>query len=89
MILGCKLPDLGLCITSICVPMWTSLAVHWLIVCASTAEGVGSIPGWGTKILHAVWCGRKKKVCANVPFIPWTEEPGRLPSMGSQRVGHS
>ena len=20
--------------------------------------------------------------------IPWTEEPGRLPSMGSQRVGH-
>ena len=21
--------------------------------------------------------------------IPWTEEPGRLPSMGSQRVRHS
>ena len=20
--------------------------------------------------------------------IPWTEEPGRLPSIGSQRVGH-
>ena len=20
--------------------------------------------------------------------IPWTEEPGRLPSMGSHRVGH-
>ena len=20
--------------------------------------------------------------------IPWAEEPGRLPSMGSQRVGH-
>jgi len=20
--------------------------------------------------------------------VPWTEEPGRLPSMGSQRVGH-
>ena len=20
--------------------------------------------------------------------IPWTEEPGRLPSMGSRRVGH-
>ena len=20
--------------------------------------------------------------------IPWTEEPGELPSMGSQRVGH-
>ena len=22
-------------------------------------------------------------------IIPWTEEPGRLQSMGSQRVGHS
>ena len=21
--------------------------------------------------------------------IPWTEEPGKLPSMGSQRVGHN
>ena len=21
--------------------------------------------------------------------IPWTAEPGRLPSMGSQRVGHN
>ena len=21
--------------------------------------------------------------------IPWMEEPGRLPSMGSQRVGHN
>ena len=21
--------------------------------------------------------------------IPWTEEPGRLPAMGSQRVGHN
>jgi len=21
--------------------------------------------------------------------IPWTEEPGGLPSMGSQRVGHN
>ena len=21
--------------------------------------------------------------------IPWTEEPGRLPSVGSQRVGHN
>ena len=20
--------------------------------------------------------------------IPWTEEPGRMPAMGSQRVGH-
>ena len=28
--------------------------------------------------------------CSNVAWrIPWTEEPGRLQSMGSQRVGHN
>ena len=31
----------------------TSLAVHWLRLHTSTAGGMGSIPGWGTKILHA------------------------------------
>ena len=28
---------------------------------ASTAEGPGSIPGQGAKILHALQCGKKKK----------------------------
>ena len=31
------------------------------VVRASTAEGVGSIPGQGTKILHATRDGQKKK----------------------------
>ena len=31
----------------------TSLAVQWLRLWASTAGGMGSIPGWRTKILHA------------------------------------
>ena len=39
----------------------TSLAVQWLRLHASTAGGAGSIPGWGTKILHAVRRGQKKK----------------------------
>ena len=39
----------------------TSLAVPWLRLCTSTAGGVCSIPGWGTKILHAARCGQKKK----------------------------
>ena len=39
----------------------TSLAVQWLGLCAPTAGGMGSIPGWGTKIPHAAWCGKKKK----------------------------
>ena len=38
-----------------------SLAVQWLGLLASTERGTGSIPGWGIKIPHAVWQGRKKK----------------------------
>ena len=39
----------------------TSLVVQWLRLQASTARGMGSIPGQGTKIWHAVWCGHKRK----------------------------
>ena len=36
--------------------------VQWLLgLCAVIAEGPGSIPGWGTKILQAVQ--KKKKNC--------------------------
>ena len=38
-----------------------SLVVQWLGVCTSTAGGMGSIPGRGTKILHATWPQRKKE----------------------------
>ena len=39
----------------------TSLAVQWLRLCTSTAEGVGSIPGGGgIKIPHVARCGQKK-----------------------------
>ena len=39
----------------------TCLAVQWLRLCGSAAGGVSSIPGWGTKISHAAWCGQEKK----------------------------
>ena len=35
--------------------------VQWLRLHASTAVGIGSIPGQGTKILHAIWPKKKKK----------------------------
>ena len=38
-----------------------SLVVQWLELQALTAEGLGSIPGRGTKIPQAVWHGQKKK----------------------------
>ena len=33
---------------------------------------------------------KEMTIHSNIPAwkIPWAEEPGRLPSMGSQRVGH-
>ena len=34
---------------------------QWLRLCASTAGDAGLIPGQGTKILHALWPGQKKK----------------------------
>ena len=37
------------------------MAVQRLRLCASTAGGRGSIPGWGTKSLHALLQGRGKK----------------------------
>ena len=37
-----------------------SLAVQWLRLCASNAGSMGSIPGQGTKIPHAMRCGQKK-----------------------------
>ena len=42
-----------------CLP-GTSLAVQWLRLWASTAEGPGSVPGQGTKILHASKYGQIK-----------------------------
>ena len=44
--------------------MGASLAVQWLTLHASTAGGVGSIPGQGTKIPQAAWCGQNKKIYA-------------------------
>ena len=41
------------------------LVVQWLRLCAANAGGRGSIPGRGTKILHAAWqspkINKKKK----------------------------
>ena len=42
-------------------PSRTSLAVQWLGLHTSTEGDTGSIPGRGTKIPHATWCGQKTK----------------------------
>ena len=44
----------------------------------------GPVPGWGRSLEEGV--ATQGSILAW--RIPWTEEPGRLPSMGSQRVRH-
>ena len=39
----------------------TSLVVQWLRHCTSTAEGVGSISGWGTKVPRVVQHDQNRK----------------------------
>ena len=58
---GGKIPSAG-----------TSLAVQWLRPCASNAGGVGSIPGWGTKISH----GKKISHQWRGPWARVQEESG-------------
>ena len=41
--------------------MGNSLMTQRAEVCAFTAEGLGPIPGRGTKIPQAAWCGKKKR----------------------------
>ena len=43
------------------VAFGNSLVVQWLGLWAFTAKAMGSIPGRGTKIPEAAWCGQKKK----------------------------
>ena len=37
------------------------MVIQWFSFSTSNAGGAGSIPGWGTKTPHAVWCSQKIK----------------------------
>ena len=41
--------------------LWTNMAIQWLRLHVAPAGGACSIPGWGTRILHATWCSQRKK----------------------------
>ena len=43
--------------------------VQWLRLCTSTAGGMGSIPGQGTKTPHAVQKDQKKKKAGNIVSV--------------------
>ena len=52
-----------------------SLAVQRLGLSVFTAVAPGSIPGWGTNILQAAWCGQKNQTKTNqnkkLLYIGW------------------
>ena len=63
------------------LPWW----LRWQSVCLFTV--------WETRVQSLGWEDPLEKEMAihsriGAWKIPWTEEPGRLQSMGSQRVGH-
>ena len=43
--------------------------VQWLRLCALTVDGLGSIPGWGTKIPQAMKHGQKNKQTEYVSYV--------------------
>ena len=64
------------------------------VVCFLVAQMVKNLPAlWETQVKSLDWEDSLEKGMTTHSSIlawriPWTEEPGRLQSMGSQRVGH-
>ena len=68
----------------------TSVVVQWLRLYASTAEGLGLIPGQGIKIPNAVWRGQKKmsKESKGKEWVEWEVIQGQSPGvMSTQWTG--
>ena len=71
------------------------LEVHWLKLHVADAGDPGLIPGHAGDTVRSL--GREDPLekgmatCSSILAwdIPWTEDPGRPQSKGSQRVGHS
>ena len=63
---------------------WTSLVAEMVTCLVYSARDPGSIPGLGRS--PGEGSGNPLQYIAWT--ILWTEEPGRLQSMGLQRVGH-
>ena len=68
-----------------------SLPDFWASLVAQTVKRLSTM--WETRVRSLGWEDPLEKEMAihssTIAWkIPWTEEPGRLQSMGSQRVGH-
>ena len=53
-------------------------------LCILIAEDLGSIPGWGTEIAQALWCGKKIKLKKkNTVNDSWEELNNSIEKMNS------
>ena len=66
-----------------CEAKETCLMVRWFKLHTSTAATMGSIPSWGTKILHAMQCSQKKKKESETKKLPWATSQSHLPYITS------
>ena len=69
-----------------------ALAMDWASLLAQTVRHLPTV--WETRVQSLGWEDPLEKEMATHSStaawkIPWTEEPGRLQSMGLQRVGHN
>ena len=64
--------------------MWVSLVAQIVKRLSATLETQVQSLGWEDPLEKEMATHSSTLACK----IPWTEEPGRLQSMGSQRVGH-
>ena len=64
-------------LVEIVIDLGNSLVVQWLGLGTFTAEGPGSIPGWGNKIPQAMQRGKKKKKIWGRRGMDWEFGVGR------------
>ena len=69
------------------ISFWTSLVAQSVKVSAYDAGDPGSIPGSGRSPWRRKW--QFTPVLLPGKSHEWMEEPGRLQSMGSQKVKHN
>ena len=62
-----------------------SLVVQWLRLGAPNAGGVSSIRGQGAKMLHATWCGQKRKEEKETRCVL---EPTQWPQRSTEKKKH-
>ena len=81
---------LALFFLRIAVTIWDPLWIQAALVAQNPPSNTGDIRDTGSPLCEEDPLEEGKATPSSILVwrIPWTEEPGELQSMGSQRVGH-